>query len=331
MTPYSVLALLFSFLFTSYLIPKWIYRAKKAKLVGKDVHKLGSKKVAEVGGLPVICGFTGGLLVYIAFKVFIFNDNSSIAAIFAAIMAISTAAVIGFVDDLLGWKIGLRQFQKAILSLGIAIPIVVINAGSSVMNFPFVGYVDFGLIYPLVLIPLAIVFTSNAFNMVGGFNGLEAGMGIILLTSMAYMTFILGHYWVAIMGASMVAALLGFMLFNWYPAKIFPGDTLTYSVGALFGIMAIMGNIEKFSVILFSLYILQFFLKLRGMMQKESFVGVKKNGTLKIPKKAYGIEHLAVIILSRLTKEVTERKVVVSLLSVQVSIALITIAYFSCC
>ncbi len=49
----------------------------------------------------------------------------------------------------------------------------------------------------------------------------------------------------------MVGALLAFLWFNWYPAKVFPGDTLTYSVGALVACIAILGDMEKIAVILF--------------------------------------------------------------------------------
>ncbi|MFT4303201.1 MAG: MraY family glycosyltransferase [Candidatus Woesearchaeota archaeon] len=327
MTPYSLIALLFSFLFTLYIIPKWIFRAKKANLLGIDVHKTDNRKVAEVGGLPVIAGFIGGLLIYIAFRVFVYQEEIYISTIFAVAVSILIATIIGMVDDILGWKIGLRQFQKAFLTFSIAIPIMVINAGDFAMNIPFFGLIDFGLFFPILLIPLAIMFTANAFNMVGGFNGLEAGMGIIILSTLSYICYVNGFFWVAIMGVLMVGALFAFLIYNWFPSKIFPGDTLTYSVGALFGIMAILGNVEKFAIILFSLYILQFFLKLRGKMQKESFILINKDGSLKKPK-IYGIEHIAFYIVNMFKKNVYEKDIVYVLLSVQLVIVLMTLLYF---
>jgi UDP-N-acetylglucosamine--dolichyl-phosphate N-acetylglucosaminephosphotransferase len=49
-------------------------------------------------------------------------------------------------DDMLGWKRGLRQWQKPIFTFFAALPIMVINAGQSTMNLPLIGSVDFGIL-----------------------------------------------------------------------------------------------------------------------------------------------------------------------------------------
>lgn len=332
MTPYSIMAIVLSFLFTLFMVPKWIFRAKRAKLIGKDVHKKNEEEIAEVGGLPVVAGFLFGILIYIAFKVFVYDDVSNMFTLFAAISSLLIATIIGFVDDILGWKIGLRQYQKALLTFAIALPIMVINAGNSIMNFPFIGEMNFGLLYPLLLIPLGIMVTSNAFNMLAGYNGLEAGMGVIILLTLSLISYLTGSFWVAMLGLCMAAALVAFLLYNWYPAELFPGDALTYSVGALIGIMAILANVEKFAVILFLLYIVQVFLKTRGLMQKESFAKCNKDGSLECRyDKIYGLEHLVIMVLKRFKKKAYEIEVVVVLLGAQVVLALSTLAYYFCC
>jgi UDP-N-acetylglucosamine--dolichyl-phosphate N-acetylglucosaminephosphotransferase len=70
---------------------------------------------------------------------------------------------------------------------------------------------------------------------------------------------------------SAVAALLGFLVFNRYPARIFPGDSLTYTIGALIAVVAILGNMERVAFILFIPYFIEFFLKARTRFQAESF------------------------------------------------------------
>jgi UDP-N-acetylglucosamine--dolichyl-phosphate N-acetylglucosaminephosphotransferase len=279
--------------------------------------------------LPVVCGFIGGVLVYVAFKVFIYEELSIIAPLFAALTAILVATIIGLVDDILGWKIGLRQFQKAALTIAIAVPIMVINAGSSVMNVPFMGSFDFGLFYPLLLIPIGIIATSNAFNMLAGYNGLEAGMGIIVLTTLSIISLLQGAYWVSVLGMCMVAALVAFLFYNWHPAKLFPGDTLTYSVGTLIGIMAIFANMEKFAVMCFSLYIVQFFLKLRGKFQEESFATHTSHGLQ--AKNIFGIEHFTIRLLQVTKGKATEVQVVICILLVQILISAATLWYYVCC
>jgi len=329
MTPYSIIALLISFLFTIYVIPKWIYRAKRAGLTGRDLHKIHKDEIPEIGGLPVICGFLAGILAYIAFNVFVYDNTSFLHILLAGVVSILIAIMIGFVDDVLGWKIGLRQSQKALLTLAIAIPIMVVNAGSSSISLSFLGIVDIGLLYPLLLIPLGIMFTSNAFNMVAGYNGLEAGMGIIILSTLSYISYITGSPWVAMLGLTMVAALIAFFFYNWHPARLFPGDTLTYSVGALIGIMAVLANIEKYAIILFSLYILQFLLKARGLFQAESFAKFTGDGSLVRPyKKVYGIEHIAISLIKIFKKKAYETEVVILLFLMQTVISGLTLYYY---
>ncbi len=209
---------------------------------------------------------------------------------------------------------------------------MVINAGQSTMNIPFFGNINFGYFYPLLLIPLAIIFTANSFNMLAGYNGLEAGQGILMLMTLSFLSYFLGSFWIAMLGVVMSASLFAFMFYNKYPSKIFPGDTLTYSVGTLLGVMIILANIEKFGVILMSLYILQFFLKLRGKMQKESFAKIKNNGLL-VNKydKIYGIEHLVIWFYNRIKIGATEKKVVNTIWFIQTIICISTLFYFFCC
>lgn len=300
-----------SFFITFIIIPYWIKRAKNAKLVAPDVHKKNGPLIAELGGLCIISGFLVSLLFFIAVRIFVWNKYDNIIYIFATLMAVLIAAMIGFVDDILGWKIGLRARYKIMLTFFIALPIVVVNAGHSLMNLPFIGIIDFGLLYPLILIPIAIIGASNGFNMIAGYNGLETGMGIIILSALTIITYYTGNTYVALIGACMVAALLAFYFYNMYPAKIFPGDTMTYPVGALIAIMAILGDIEKSALILFIPYFIELLLKSRGSLIKESFAKVKEDGSLENQyEKWYGIEHIAIDVMRKIKGKATELNVV---------------------
>ncbi|MFA6888969.1 MAG: glycosyl transferase family 4, partial [Candidatus Woesearchaeota archaeon] len=239
------------------------------------------------------------------------------------------ALIIGLVDDILGWKIGLRARYKIALTFFISLPIAVINAGHSTMNFPVLGAIDFGLWYPLVFIPVAIIGTSNGFNMIAGYNGLEAGMGIIILSVLTVMTYLTGNTYVALIGACMIAALTAFYFYNKYPAKIFPGDTLTYSVGALIAIIAILGNVEKYAVIIFIPYFIELILKLRGNLVKESFAKVREDGSLENQyEKWYGIEHIVIDCLKKVKKTTHETSVVWCLFLIQLFFSCLSLIIF---
>lgn len=325
----TLFSLFVSFFITLFILPYWIRRAHHAKLIGPDVHKKNQSLVAELGGLSVISGFLVSLLFFIATKTFVTVQKENLMYIFATIVAILIATMIGLVDDILGWKIGLRARYKVALTFFISLPIVVINAGQSIINIPLLGPINLGLWYPLLLVPLALMGCSNGFNMIAGYNGLEAGMGILILTTLSMITYKTGNTYVSLIGMCMVASLVAFYIYNKYPAKIFPGDTLTYPVGALIAIMTILGNIEKYSLILFIPYFLELILKARGKLVKESFAKVLDNGTLENQyDKWYGLEHVAISLLKKIRGDATEKSVVYSLYAFEACFCLISLGMF---
>ena len=304
----------------------WIKRARKAGLTGKDMHKPDKREVAEVGGLSTFAAFLLGILLYLGIRTFLFKTTNNNLEILAGVLAVTFIALIGLVDDILGWKIGLRQWQKPIFCLFAALPVMMINAGNSTMDLPFFGTTNIGILYALIVIPVTISASANAFNMIAGYNGLEAGMGIIMLFGIGFIVWIVqGQGIYAMLGAVMIAALLGFLIFNHYPAKLFPGDTMTYSVGALIAVIAILGNAEKALLVLFLPYILQFFIKARHGWRKEGFSEIGTNGEISNPSKINAIEHLVTRILYYLKKRVYEVDVVYSLLMIEVLLVTITL------
>jgi UDP-N-acetylglucosamine--dolichyl-phosphate N-acetylglucosaminephosphotransferase len=304
------------------LIPLWIKKAKKNDIVGSDIHKKDKRKVVEMGGVPVIFGFLLGLLTYVALTINQINTEKNTIFILGILCTILITAIIGILDDVLGWKIGLRQFEKPIVTILATIPIAILGNGTSAF-IPIIGNVEFGVFYSLLIIPIIILVTTNGFNMIAGYNGLEAGMGMLILITLGLISFFkLEIFWPGAIAFIMVFALMAFLIFNFYPASIFPGDSLTYSVGALIGIVAIFAHVPYILLILFLLYGIEFFLKLRGKFQKESFSKLKKNGSLYVDG-IYGIEHIAVILIGKVKKKVNEKDVVLVIWTFQVILCII--------
>ncbi len=324
----NCLPVIVSFAAVLFSVPFWIKRAKKYGFEEKDVHKKDAKAVG-LGGLLVVFGFVAGILSYVAIDLFYLKNHPDLSIIFAVVSSILIALIIGLVDDLLGWKIGLRKYQKILLVFLIALPIMAINAGISTITLPLIGKMNIFFLYPLIAVPLGISGAANGFNIVGGYNGLEAGMGIIILMSQGIITFAIRQTTASTIAFCMAAALAAFLIYNRYPAKIFPGDSMTYAVGALIAIVAIVGNIEKFSIMLFIPYIIEGVLKLRGKLQKESFAKLLPDGSLAEPyKKYYGLEHVAITIARKIKKKCYERDVVGLLWAFQAVIAVIVLANF---
>jgi len=127
----------------------------------------------------------------------------------------------------------------------------------------------------------------------------------------------------------MVAALISFYLFNKFPAKVFPGDILTYSVGALIAGMAILGNFEKIAIFIFIPYAIEVVLKSRGKLKKQSFGIPNEDGSLEMPyDKIYGMTHLSIFILKKFKKKVYEKDVVYFIFAIQIVICLLALIIF---
>ena len=79
----------------------------------------------------------------------------------------------------------------------------------------------------------------------------------------------------------MLGAIIAFMIFNWFPAKIFPGDSLTLMLGATVASAVIVGNIEKIGVMLMALFFVELVFKAKHKFQSHCFGIPQKDGTLK--------------------------------------------------
>jgi len=330
-----LLITIFISFFSTYLaMPFWIKKATQIKLLWADMHKKGNEKnVAGSGGIIVLWGFVAGVLLYIAIDIFIFkNGNSHLSKILALLTVLFLSSFIGFIDDLFGWqKGGLSNRSRLILILFASIPLVAINAGNSIVTLPIFGAVNLGLLYPLLFIPIGIVGATTTYNFLAGYNGLEAGQGIIILSALSIVTFLTGDKWLSIIGLCMVASLIGFYIFNRVPAKVFPGDSLTYLVGSLIAAIAILGNIEKIAILFFIPYIIEVVLKLRGRLKKSSFGKLNSDGSLEVPfKKIYGLEHLAIKLLKKIkpSKKVFEKDVVYLIHIFQILVILFVFAIY---
>jgi UDP-N-acetylglucosamine--dolichyl-phosphate N-acetylglucosaminephosphotransferase len=146
---------------------------------------------------------------------------------------------------------------------------------------------------PLVLVPLAVLCCSNATNFLAGFNGLEAGMGAVLHLSLGAYAYLTGHHNAATLAFCFAASLIAFLRYNWYPAKVFPGD-LNYTIGAVAACVAVVGNMEKFAILCFTPYIVEALLKAASRFEAESYGVLQPDGTVK-PRTRHvrGLTHLA--------------------------------------
>ncbi len=289
---------LLSFFTTLIFTPYLIRYLKRVDLVVKDMGKRDRPLVPISGGLAVMAGIFIGLSAYIFIRTFIFNDPNLLLDFFAALLALLLITLVGFIDDSIvpsdkEESAGLKQWQKPLLTLIAAIPLVAIKAGTTNVALPFFGNVDFGLLYPLFLVPLIVLIAANMVNLLAGFNGLEAGSGVIYIGMLGLYAAYNQRYVAAIIALVAFASLLAFLYFNWTPAKILPGDSLTYLLGGVLACIAILGNMEKAVGIVAIPFAIEFFLKARSKFKAKTY-GFWKDGKIVSlhGREIYSIPHL---------------------------------------
>ncbi|ABM81256.1 MraY family glycosyltransferase [Hyperthermus butylicus] len=312
--------------------PRWIRLALERGLAGRDMNKPDRRLVAEAGGVWVVIAAAFGLLVLEALYIYLAGTQYHIVEYFALITLLLLASIIGMLDDFLGWKKGLPRSYRVAFTVPISLPLVAVKAGTTTISLPLIGTLDLGLLYPLVAVPIGVVGAANGFNMIAGFNGLEAGMGLLLMLFTAAYAYMKGLVFIAQAALVMAAVLLAFLRYNWYPARVFPGNTLTYGVGAYFATLVVLGNMEKFGLILFIPYFIKAYMYFRavrilGTKDLEAFGVPGPNGCLKTPHRiVYSWGQLAIKIIGRLRGCAREPWVVALVLSVEAAIGFAALA-----
>ncbi len=308
-----------AFSITFFLIPPLLNKMKNAGIISENMNQPNASKIPSMGGIAVIVGFLAAILAAIALNTYgLISFN--LVNIMASLLTFLLIALIGIFDDIFS----MRQYVKASLPLIAAIPLVAVSAaGSTSMFFPFIGNIDFGIFYFAILIPLGIAVCSNLTNMLAGFNGNEAGMGIVIFTTMLLVSISRGNIEIAVLSASMLGALLAFILFNWYPAKTFIGDIGTLAIGAVLACSVIIGNMETAGAILMIPYVIDFFIKLPHHFPK-TFGGYKK-GKLYAPKgKPKGLGHW----IMKLSKGISERNLSLTLIAIEAVFGVIVLILY---
>ncbi|HIH72552.1 MAG TPA: UDP-N-acetylglucosamine--dolichyl-phosphate N-acetylglucosaminephosphotransferase [Thermococcaceae archaeon] len=235
---------------------------RKAGIVGRDIHKLDKPEVPEMGGIVL-------LLVLPLSLVSLLNETLA-----KALLIFLLFGIIGIIDDITQ----LKQSHKVLLSLLVSSIVVSISINTD-LDILLVSF-ELGLFYYLFAV-LFITGSANLVNLLAGFNGLEVGTSAIALFFLGLITS--GNAQILALTGSAVA--FGFLWWNKYPARIFPGDTGTLSLGALIGLVGVLGKVEVFAAFLLLPHFVDFLLKskIRFKGRPLGRTEVLEDGTLKAP------------------------------------------------
>ena len=132
-------------------------------------------------------------------------------------------------------NLGLTERQKLVLQFAVVaayLASVAFAGGATHTTIPFVGQVDLGwLYYPLAAV--VIVGVVNAVNFTDGIDGLNTTVSFFAFLSLALCAGLLSMTGLSAMGLASAAACIGFLIWNWHPAKVFMGDTGSLFMGGM--------------------------------------------------------------------------------------------------
>jgi UDP-GlcNAc:undecaprenyl-phosphate GlcNAc-1-phosphate transferase len=204
-----------------------------------DNRKVHTSLMPRLGGLAIVIGATAGLL-YLTPK-YMFLIPIMIGGL--------VVLLIGILDD----KYSLSPKVKLLGQLVAACIVVFSGLDIEFISLPFVeGKIQLGL-FGYVLAIIWIIGVTNAINLIDGLDGLAGGVSAIAMTSILAMAVINGNTLVIILTVILIGSTLGFLIFNFHPAKIFMGDTGALFLGYSIAVISISGLYK--SVTLFSLIV----------------------------------------------------------------------------
>lgn len=227
---------------------------------GQNIRKEGPKSHLKKAGTPTI----GGLIFIISICIVMIVMRYSLTDK-AMIVLYGTLAfgLIGFLDDLL--KIihkeneGLTAGQKFTLQIlfSIAIAIYGYKVLGTTVSIPFTDFKwNMGILYiPFVIFYFAAV--TNAVNLTDGLDGLATSVTILVLTFFAIFAYKLDMISVTVFTVGLIGALLGFLKFNAFPAKVFMGDTGSLALGGAISTLMLVLKSPFLIIIVGGIYVLE--------------------------------------------------------------------------
>jgi len=289
-----LIAILVSFVVVVVFMPQAIKMLKEKGITGIDVHKLGRPEIPKGGGFVLLFAIVFALLVVVGLNTFQ-KLSVEMVGLFAALVSILLASMIGLLDDQLDFS----NRAKVILPMVATIPMMAVSVGTPTMNIPFIGLVNFGIAYALVIVPLMMTFIIDASNMYGGMNGLEVGLSTINASGLIVYVLLKpvmqgsaispNELQAGTIAAALLGASLGFLIFNWYPAKVLPGDVGRLPIGAAIAAALIIGNMDRLAILMYIPFGINFLLYLvyrvyvkRKNIEWAKFAKPRDDGTLEV-------------------------------------------------
>ena len=248
-----LLAFIVSFMATPYSI-------KIAEKIGaidipKDDRRMRKKSIPKLGGLAVIAGFAISLIYLISVmniegSINLFDENSYFKKLIGVGLGVIIITITGVIDD----TKTLKPLQKLFGQVLAAMVAVAFGIQIDSADIPFITNVELANEISMIVTVIWIVGITNAINLIDGLDGLSSGIALISCVSLLIIFALNYSPMIAIlMITSLIGALVGFLPFNFSPAKTFIGDTGSNFLGYILSIVSILGVAKTYTAVVIAL------------------------------------------------------------------------------
>ncbi len=305
-------AFLLAFITAYVITPYTIRLAKKigAMDIPTESRKIHDKPMPRLGGIAVIAGF-GVSVIYLLIVMSIentidlFGPDQYYTKLIGFFIGLLILALFCFVDDWKNLNPFVKLFGQIVAALIVAKSGILINK----ISIPFFDTVFTEEIFSIIITVIWIVGITNAINLIDGLDGLSSGISLISCVSLVIIFALNGSPLISILLITALAgSILGFLPYNFNPAKTFIGDTGSNFLGFALSIISILGMAKTYTAIVIVAPLIVFALPLldtslaigRRIVKTKSIKGVFKADREhlhhKIMKKGY-TQKQAVLIL----------------------------------
>ncbi|ETI67982.1 phospho-N-acetylmuramoyl-pentapeptide-transferase [Neobacillus vireti] len=267
--------IIMSFLISVLLSPIFIPFLRRLKF-GQSIREEGPKSHQKKSGTPTMGGVMILFSIIITTLVMIgkYSDQTKVN-VFLLLFVTFGFGLLGFLDDfikvVLKRNLGLTSKQKFLgqIIISVIFYLILKHTGQSTeIKIPFSDFsFDLGWSYVLFIIFWLVGF-SNAVNLTDGLDGLVSGTAAIAFGAFAVLAWNKGDLEIAIFSVAVVGAVLGFLVFNAHPAKVFMGDTGSLALGGAIAGIAILTKLELLLIIIGGVFVIE---TLSVILQVASF------------------------------------------------------------
>ena len=223
-----ILAFITAFFITYYAIPSIIHISKIKHLMDKPGERSShTTAIPTLGGFGIFAGLICSVLYWTPFSVF-----SGLQYILCSIIIV---ALVGVKDDM----VPLSPRNK-LLGQVLAATILAVKADVRLTNFHGIfGIYEIQYWFSVVFSVFTIIVINNAFNLIDGINGLAGSISCVVCVTFGYWFYSVDQIALAVVSAALAGATVGFLKYNYTPARIFMGDTGSLIIGLVASILAI--------------------------------------------------------------------------------------------